>query len=212
MINKIFFFLLRKYSKSEAERIEIYKVLFDKTSDTYNEQTVFGNVYNAHIEFIMASGLVKKLIKKQDLHSLQMIGSGLKEAYKRALLFLGTTDENYPISQLQAEMIKLPAIELEVKSSNIKTVETEPADVKYHPARVDNLEYQVNDYCNQISKLKEEKASAENYHFEQKNKIEDLAVQVEFWRLKYANSFMEINEANRKVEVFREELLRQTIK
>lgn len=113
-MKKLFLLLLRKYSKSEEQRLEVYKVLLDKTSDTYKEQTVFGNVYNAHIEFIMSSGLVKKLIKKQDLHSLQMIGSGLKVAYKNVLLCLGTTDENYPISQLQAEITKLPAIELEV--------------------------------------------------------------------------------------------------
>jgi hypothetical protein len=199
MIQKIFLFLLRKYSKSEEERIEIYKVLLDKTSDTYNEQTVFGNVYNAHIEFIMSSGLVKKLIKKQDLHSLQMIGSGLKSAYAQALMFLDTTDESYPISQLQAEMKKLPAIELEVKTTG----------VKYHQARVDDLEYKVTDYYNQIAKLKDERASAERYHFEQKNTIENLSNQVEFWKTKYTNSFIEVAEANKKAEIYRVEFLKK---
>jgi hypothetical protein len=199
MIKKIFLFLLRKYSKSEEERIEIYKVLLDKTSDTYNEQTVFGNVYNAHIEFIMSSGLVKKLIRKQDLHSLQMIGSGLKKAYEQALMFLDTTDENYPISQLQAEIKKLPAIELEAKSTN----------VKYHPARVDDLEYKVTEYYNQIAKLKDERTSAERYHFEQKNTIENLSNQVEFWKTKYTNSFIEVAEANKKAEIYRVEFLKK---
>lgn len=44
-MKKIFFLLLRKYSNTEAERMVIYKQLWDKVCEDYSEQNAFGNVY-----------------------------------------------------------------------------------------------------------------------------------------------------------------------
>lgn len=62
-MKKIFVWLLKKYSRTEKQRLEIFSSLYESVSETYSEQTTFGNVYNANIEFIMASPLIKKLVK-----------------------------------------------------------------------------------------------------------------------------------------------------
>ena len=109
-MKKLFLLLLRKYSKSEEQRLEVYKVLAEQTSNMYNEQTTFGNVYNAHIEFVMANEFVCKNVKSKDIKSLKMIGSGLKEAYKRALLFLVT---EHDLSPFDKDLEKVLFIDLE---------------------------------------------------------------------------------------------------
>jgi hypothetical protein len=38
-MKKLFLYLLRKYSTTEAERMEIYKELWYKVKEEYNEQT-----------------------------------------------------------------------------------------------------------------------------------------------------------------------------
>lgn len=62
-MKKIFFWLLNKYTRTEKQRLEVFSVLYKSVSETYYEQTQFGNVYNANIEFIMASPVIKKLVK-----------------------------------------------------------------------------------------------------------------------------------------------------
>lgn len=114
-MKKLFLLLLRKYSKSEEQRLEVYKVLAEQTSNTYREQTTFGNVYNAHIEFVMANEFVCKNVKSKDIKSLKMIGSGLKEAYKRALLFLVT---EHGLSPFDKDLEKVLFIDLEDEKNN----------------------------------------------------------------------------------------------
>ena len=55
----LFFYLLKKYSKTEEDRLKILAELDNGIYWTYNEQTPFGNVYNYFIEFIMANPFVK---------------------------------------------------------------------------------------------------------------------------------------------------------
>lgn len=84
----IFFWLLRKYSKTENDRLNIHKVLNEQVNSTYNEQTTYGNVYNAHIEFIMANEFVQKLVRESDENGLKAIDNGLQSAYLKALEYI----------------------------------------------------------------------------------------------------------------------------
>ena len=43
-MKKLFLFLLEKYTKTEEDRLIVFNILHDKVSDTYSEQTTFGNV------------------------------------------------------------------------------------------------------------------------------------------------------------------------
>lgn len=53
-MRKIFLYLLRKYSKTEKDRLIIYKTLLEQTEYTYYEQTTNGNIQNSAIEFSLA--------------------------------------------------------------------------------------------------------------------------------------------------------------
>lgn len=87
-MKKLFLFLLRRYSKAEKERLQIIKVLNDKVSDNYREQTMFGNVYNSNIEFIMANEFINKLVKEKDSDSLKIVETGLTHSYWEAVGFI----------------------------------------------------------------------------------------------------------------------------
>jgi len=87
-MKKIFFWLLKIFSKTEQERLEIHKVLNEQVSNTYREQNVYGNVYNAHIEFIMANEFIKKLVKENDEKALKAIDIGLQEAFTKSLQYI----------------------------------------------------------------------------------------------------------------------------
>ena len=83
-MKKLFFWLLKKYTRTEKQRLEVFSRLHESVSETYSEQTPFGNVYNANIEFIMASPLIKKLVKDSrrgssysESYELNMIKNGL---------------------------------------------------------------------------------------------------------------------------------------
>jgi len=87
-MKKIFFWLLKIYSKTEQERLDIHKVLNEQVNNTYREQNVYGNVYNANIEFIMANEFVKKLVRENDEEALKMIDSGLQTAFMKSLEYI----------------------------------------------------------------------------------------------------------------------------
>ena len=76
-MKQIFFWLLNRYSNTEEQRIEIHKVLHEKVTKTYYEQTPYGNVYNAHIEFCLSQPLIKKLTHINDTGALDMIERGI---------------------------------------------------------------------------------------------------------------------------------------
>ena len=87
-MKKLFYLLLKKYSKTEAQRIKIFSVLHEQVAEEYNEQTVYGNIYNANIEFLMSNEFVVKKVKADDKISLEMIGNGLNNSYKQSLDFI----------------------------------------------------------------------------------------------------------------------------
>ena len=59
-MKKLFLFLLKMYSHTEKDRIEIHKILNDQVSEQYSEQTTFGNIYNSNIESIMSNDVIRK--------------------------------------------------------------------------------------------------------------------------------------------------------
>ena len=86
-MKKLFLYLLRKYSTTEAERMEIYKELWYKVKEEYNEQTAFGNVYNMNIEMLMANPFFEsRVMLGQDEH-LRMLKEGLANSFDRSIEF-----------------------------------------------------------------------------------------------------------------------------
>jgi len=92
----LFLFLLKKYTKNENNRLEIFNVLHEKISDEYSEETTFGNVYNANVEFLMGNDLVNKLIRDNDKSGLDMLKVGLYNSFDDAINFM--VDEGFDIN------------------------------------------------------------------------------------------------------------------
>ena len=87
-MKKLFLFLLEKYTKTEEDRLIVFNILHDKVSDTYSEQTTFGNVYNSNVEFIMSNDFVNSLVKKNDTKSIEMIKNGLTNSFDAAIKYI----------------------------------------------------------------------------------------------------------------------------
>jgi hypothetical protein len=84
----LFYWLLKKYSTTEKERVEILKILDNKVRDNYCEQTTYGNVYNYFIEFIMANPFIVKCVKEKDTKSLEMLKSGISKAFEGGIIYI----------------------------------------------------------------------------------------------------------------------------
>ncbi len=84
----IFIWLLKKYANTEKGRIEIMRIIDDKVSDNYNEQTLYGNVYNYFIEFAMANPFIVKCALQKDKESLRILKSGIEKSFDEAVGFI----------------------------------------------------------------------------------------------------------------------------
>jgi hypothetical protein len=86
-MKKLFLYLLRKYSTTEAERMEIYRELWYNTKEEYNEQTAFGNVYNMHIEMLLSNSFFESRVMLGEDEHLRMLKEGLAKSFDRSVEF-----------------------------------------------------------------------------------------------------------------------------
>ena len=87
-MKKLFLFLLRKYSNTETQRMEIYRELWFKTKEEYNEQTAFGNVYNMNIEVLMSNPFIESRTVLGEKEHLQMLKQGLSDSFDESVEFI----------------------------------------------------------------------------------------------------------------------------
>ncbi len=80
-MKRLFFFLLRKYSNTEEQRIKIYRELWYKLKDEYSEQNAFGNVYNMNTEVLLSNPFFESRVLQKDSESLKMLKSGLSNSF-----------------------------------------------------------------------------------------------------------------------------------
>ena len=91
-MKKLFLYLLKIYSKSEKQRLEILNILNEKVQDDYTEQTAYGNVYNSNIEFIMGNKFIRTLIEQDRIDELNMIKEGLTHSTEEAIKYIKTIE------------------------------------------------------------------------------------------------------------------------
>lgn len=84
-MKRLFIYLLKKYSKSEEERLEILSILNEKVQETYTEQSVYGNIYNFYIEFIISLNVIRDLVKNDNQDHLDMIKRGIDASYEESI-------------------------------------------------------------------------------------------------------------------------------
>ena len=80
-MKKLFLFLLRKYSKTESQRMEIYQELWYKTKHEYDAITAFENVYNMNVEVLMSNPFFKRRVELGDVKYLKWIKKGLEKSF-----------------------------------------------------------------------------------------------------------------------------------
>jgi hypothetical protein len=87
-MRKIFLSLLRKYSQTESQRMEIYKELWHQVEKEYSEQTLFGNVYNMNIEVLMSNPFFVKQVLLDSHKDLEIMQQGLSDSFDKSVGFV----------------------------------------------------------------------------------------------------------------------------
>jgi hypothetical protein len=87
-MKRLFLYLLRRYSNTEAQRMEIYRELWYNTKDEYNEQTSFGNVYNMNIEVLMSNPFFESRVLLGEDEHLKMLKQGLADSFDESVEFV----------------------------------------------------------------------------------------------------------------------------
>jgi len=79
--------MLKEYSKTESQRMEIYQELWYQTKSEYDEATAFENMYNMNTEVLMSNPFfVSRVIVGQDEH-LRMLKEELGKSFDESIEF-----------------------------------------------------------------------------------------------------------------------------
>jgi hypothetical protein len=81
-MKRLFLFLLRKYIKTESQRMEIYQELWYQTKSEHNEATAFENVYNVNVEVLMSNPFFVNRVKIGDDKGLQKLKEWLDNSFE----------------------------------------------------------------------------------------------------------------------------------
>lgn len=110
MMKKIFKYLLKKYSKTEKDRLEILEEIWNGILHTYNEQTYPGNISNMQIEIFMSNPYVRYASASFDTETLDMIKT----------ITLNAVDESIDFLQKESPRIDKSGFDLLIKFQSIK--------------------------------------------------------------------------------------------
>ena len=84
-MKRLFLFLLRKYSKTESQRMEIYQELWYKTKHEYDATTAFENVCNMNIEVLMSNPFFKSRVMLGQYEDLKNLKEGLGKSFDESV-------------------------------------------------------------------------------------------------------------------------------
>jgi hypothetical protein len=84
-MKKLFLFLLRKYSKTESQRMEIYQELWYKTKHEYDATTAFENVYNMNTEVLMSNPFFVSRVMLGQYEDLKKLKEGLSDSFNTSV-------------------------------------------------------------------------------------------------------------------------------
>ena len=87
-MKKLFFYLLKRYTKNESDRLKVLSILSDQVENEYYEQNKYGNVYNFFIEFILSNKFINRLVNEDDDKSIETIKSGINKSYDDSIYYI----------------------------------------------------------------------------------------------------------------------------
>ena len=91
-MKRLFLYLLRRYSQTETQRMEIYQELWYQVKEMYDEQTVFGNIHNMSFEMLMANPFIQHCVQTDSKKYLEMIKSNVTDSADKAIEHLTTAN------------------------------------------------------------------------------------------------------------------------
>jgi len=95
-MKRLFLFLLRKYSKTESQRMKIYKELWYQVKNEYYEQSAFGNVYNMNTEILMSNPFFQSIVIMGNEDELNMLRRGLSKSFDKSVDY---TMKEFPLNK-----------------------------------------------------------------------------------------------------------------
>jgi hypothetical protein len=84
-MKKLFLLLLKKYSKTESQRMVIYRELWYQTKSDYREANVFENINNMNIEVLMSNPFFKSRVELGDVKYLKWIKKSLEKSFDESI-------------------------------------------------------------------------------------------------------------------------------
>ena len=84
-MKRLFLFLLRKYSKTESQRMEIYRELWYQTKSDYREANVFENINNMNIEVLMSNPFFNSRVMLGQYEDLKNLKEGLGKSFDESV-------------------------------------------------------------------------------------------------------------------------------
>lgn len=103
MLKKLFKYLLKKYTRSEKDRIEVIEELWDGVLYNYNEQTYPGNIRNMQIEIMMGNPYIRFAACSYDNPSIQLLKMNMEIAVDESIEYLKS--ENSEINRAGADLL-----------------------------------------------------------------------------------------------------------
>lgn len=67
MKKRLFLYLLKQYTQTEEDRVEVYKAVNQGALDEYYEADPYQNFYNSYLEFLISNPFIKQLIDYNNL-------------------------------------------------------------------------------------------------------------------------------------------------
>ena len=86
-MRRLFFHLLKRYTRTEQDRLVILRELFNGVLRDYSEQTMPGNIHNFTIETLLANEWVRQVVHTNDKGTMQIIKNtitfAVEEGYRQ---------------------------------------------------------------------------------------------------------------------------------
>ena len=100
LMRRLFLHLLKRYTRTEQDRLVVLKEVFNGVLQDYTEQTMPGNIHNFTIETLLANDWVRHVVEDEDQGTLQIVKNIITYAVDEAYSHI-RTGEGLPPMELK---------------------------------------------------------------------------------------------------------------
>ena len=96
-MRRLFFHLLKRYIRTERDRLAILQEVFGGVQQDYYEQTMPGNIHNFTIEILLANPWVREAVHSDDKGTMQIIRNTIFAATSEAFVQIKNEERTAPM-------------------------------------------------------------------------------------------------------------------